>query len=201
MQSQVLRSSPYVLLETNDESDIERLRTDARAVLVRRPLDAEVLEAARFSVAAGPVWGFGAAGDDPLPTFLRAAHATLTDPRHLPFRERLAADATHLLDRWFALTGVAEARIAVMVIDHDNCTKLHADYLTLRILVTYHGPGTVIARTEADDPPLVSADPGDVVLLSGHHWSSRPGARHRSPRLQGTGLRRVVLRIDSPPGH
>lgn len=100
----------------------------------------------------------------------------------------------------------------------DECAKFHQDFVRLRALITFSGPGTEVAPREVIDsralahPPLdvvacneaIVADPtailraraGDLVLLKGAAWPAcTHGAVHRSPPLGTSGTRRIVLAI------
>ncbi|MEM7608900.1 MAG: DUF1826 domain-containing protein [Myxococcota bacterium] len=104
------------------------------------------------------------------------------------------------------------------MVDVDKCRKLHFDHLDLRILCTYEGPGTWVApercldrsaigargevalinkRICRDDAALHQASAGDLVFLKGRAWQNGArGAVHRSPALERTGKRRLLLTVD-----
>jgi hypothetical protein len=99
------------------------------------------------------------------------------------------------------------------------CPRFHVDYVTLRLVVTYTGPGTEYVASEHVDrgklgrPSLHATDERsgllrpcarveaarafDVVLLKGEAWAGNEGrgAVHRSPRVPPGGAR-VVLTLD-----
>jgi hypothetical protein len=135
----------------------------------------------------------------------------------------LACELRTLVPRFSALTDQRDLKLKIAVIDTNACQKFHADWLRLRLIVTYTGPGTEyvpdagVARQhlgqpmpleEANaaivpDPGLVRrAQPGDVILLKGEAWPGNAGrgAVHRSPPIQGTGARRLVLQLDVGEG-
>jgi len=137
-----------------------------------------------------------------------------------PLRQQVRRDVPALARCWAELTGRRHAQATLTLVDTDECGKLHCDYIDLRILCTYDGPGTWLAPEHAIDREayargrgkgaveanagvcpdpglLVQASAGDVVFLKGKSW--RDGARgaiHRSPTIQGTGRRRLVLKVD-----
>ncbi|MDW8247093.1 MAG: DUF1826 domain-containing protein [Sandaracinaceae bacterium] len=103
----------------------------------------------------------------------------------------------------------------------DGCRKFHMDHLPLRLVVTYFGPGThligeegavdrrFLGRGELDpeeanrrvltDPSkLIRAKAGDFVWLKGADYPGLGGRGvvHRSPPIEGTGVKRFVLRLD-----
>jgi phosphoribosyl-AMP cyclohydrolase len=80
----------------------------------------------------------------------------------------------------------------------------------LRMIGTYRGPGTewiepgdaeaVMARPDADAPRACGLGTGDVAVFKGCGWPGQPhdgGILHRSPRIAGTGVVRLVLVIDA----
>jgi len=103
----------------------------------------------------------------------------------------------------------------------DMCRKFHADYIGVRLLCTYSGPGTewvddaYVNRRTALDPDSSLADAnralvpdptrvrslgeGDVALLKGHAYPGNEGRGvvHRSAPVEARGLRRIVLKIDA----
>lgn len=154
--------------------------------------------------------------------------APLTDglPDH-PMRARLSADLAHLA-RLFVrhIPGGTLMRIKASlgpVLD-DQCRKLHVDWVLLRMLTTYVGPGTewlpdsavhrdhvgasACCPTDANraimrDPhALRRATAGEVLLMKGEAYpgNSGKGVVHRSPPIEGTAtpdqpVRRLVFTL------
>jgi hypothetical protein len=113
----------------------------------------------------------------------------------------LAADIDDLVRRFAALTGKPTVRLRLEAVDGDACRKFHADYTDLRLVSTYAGPGTDICRTPADDAPVHRIGTGDVALFKGKLFPGAPPVLlHRSPPIEGTGDRRVVLVLDTADG-
>jgi hypothetical protein len=126
-------------------------------------------------------------------------------------------DLRRLGERFLALAGAGDCRVGFGRILTDKCRKFHADYVRLRMVVTYEGPGTewvpdgAVARERTIEPhpdPAVAnrqivrdatavgrARTGDVVLLKGHGWPGNEGrgAIHRSPPIEDAGAAPVVL--------
>ncbi|MBX3271654.1 MAG: DUF1826 domain-containing protein [Sandaracinaceae bacterium] len=149
---------------------------------------------------------------DPSPLLVHVAHAAA--------RAYLARDIAALAAAFGALLDRRHVHAQLAVVTHDACRKLHADFVTLRLLRTYAGPGTEwvdaprrehLARADVDvetanrlvlgDAPLQRAAAGDVVLLKGEGWPGQRGAGavHRSPPIVAAGLRRLVLKLDEHP--
>lgn len=133
-------------------------------------------------------------------------------------RDALQADIEGLARRFAALLDAPAVSASFGLVDHDMCRKFHADFVGIRLLVTYDGPGTewvpepALRREGASlpqritvlDPAAVqSLQPGQVGLLKGDAWPGNRGhgAVHRSPPVSERGLRRVLLKLDPAPRH
>jgi hypothetical protein len=126
-----------------------------------------------------------------------------------------------LVGRFFALSRAETVRAELAVVAHDKCRKFHADYVGLRLLCTYAGPGTEwVEEAAVDRAALDHAEvcvdtcnarvvrgalvhrcaPFDVLVLKGHHWPGNDGfgAVHRSPPVEAAGARRLVLTLTTP---
>lgn len=135
-----------------------------------------------------------------------------------PFRRALARDVSRLATRLMRIGAVAEVRFAFGVIATDQCRRFHEDYVRLRLITTYAGPATEWVPETAVDRSGALAFPehrlsshsgahfeersvrraaaGDVLLLKGNqHEHGAPGAIHRSPPLERSGKRRVLLTL------
>jgi hypothetical protein len=127
------------------------------------------------------------------------------------------------VERWgrrlVELTGLPRYHASFGPITTDKCKKFHVDYVMLRLLVTYAGPGTEIAPDEIvrrkaleepahchieaneailrDPSGVIRANAGDVVVLKGNAWPGNEGLGvvHRSPPVEDRGLRRLVLTL------
>ena len=130
-----------------------------------------------------------------------------------------------VLSRWMAcIAGCVEVRARLVSIDDDQCRLFHVDEQALRILSTYVGPGTQWveeggARRERLGMGGLPADafnralllPGAAVHQARAGWvclqkgDAYPGNRgraivHRSPPIEGSGLRRLRLTLE-PSGY
>lgn len=199
------------------------------------PLEAIVVEGRNVAHAARPV-----ALADELAPWLSAYEGEgwewSGDPASLPGRalESLVAplpprtralaagDLTDLTVRVGRWTKRRHVRARFDVVRGDSCRKFHADYVAIRLLVTYAGPGTewiedadadrsFLGRQDLDvqgcnagvvrEPSAIHrAVAGDVLVLKGAAFPRNEGrgAIHRSPPLEHLGRRveRLVLRID-----
>lgn len=157
---------------------------------------------------------------DPARLDLRRAAAGLDDER---VHAWLLADAAGLVARLAALAGPGPLKISLGSVRDDQCRRFHVDYLRLRLVTTYAGPGTQWLPEEAVDrhalehaidcspweaneriaraPNAVRhARAGDVLVMRGSRFPGvepRRGAVHRSPPLDGTGQARVVLIVST----
>jgi hypothetical protein len=58
----------------------------------------------------------------------------------------------------------------------------------------------VLAKPDDDAPQAMAFEAGDVALFKGCGWPGQPhdgGIVHRSPRIAGTGITRLVLVLDA----
>lgn len=139
--------------------------------------------------------------------------------RHLPDhpgRAALEDDVRALITRFCALAPFGSVRAKLHAVHHGQCRKFHADYVGLRLLCTYAGPGTewvpdeAVAREELgiydedidaandrivpDRTRVRRADIGDALLLRGNAWrAGARGAVHRSPSVDDCANHRLVL--------
>ncbi|MEM9692786.1 MAG: DUF1826 domain-containing protein [Myxococcota bacterium] len=136
-------------------------------------------------------------------------------------REAWVADVAHALEQFSSFTGGQAFHVSIDVVTGDKCRRFHVDYYQLRWVSTYLGPTTewvadadVVAevfdgsirchdtfnRALVPDPSRVQRlSPGDVLLMKGRGWPGPQhgfgGPIHRSPPIEATGERRVVLTL------
>jgi len=134
-----------------------------------------------------------------------------------PQRAELQRDLQLLFQRFVGLTHAQEVRASFAVVSTNSCGKFHVDYVGLRLLCTYAGPGTewvpepAVNRAAMNQPwdDLVTINraivpdarrvrrtrPGQVLLLKGAKFpgNAAHGAVHRSAPIEHRGSRRVVL--------
>ncbi|MBO6934555.1 MAG: DUF1826 domain-containing protein [Deltaproteobacteria bacterium] len=150
------------------------------------------------------------------PQQARQAAAQMGDPLLAAF---VCNDLRRLLPTFAAITGENEVVVRLHTIRDGMCEKLHADYVTLRMLCTYTGPGTqwvapgdvVRENLRRIDVPVEEANAsvlrhpgalrqaraGDVLVLKGEQWPGGTGAVHRSPPVGPSAPPRLLLRIDA----
>ena len=101
-------------------------------------------------------------------------------------RDAFAADVARLVALFAGLAQAQRVRLRLDMVTGDACRRWHRDCVPLRLLCTYWGPGTQWL------PP---ADGAEVLT-----WPGQPhegGIVHRSPRIAGTGVARLVLVLDA----
>jgi len=127
----------------------------------------------------------------------------------------IEADIMSLLDECFDLSCIHSPReVSLTLVSGTPCSKLHADFLPLRLVCTYSGPGTVYLPKESTrysclnngspnkrvlikGRPVYSAEPFELIILKGRKFNKfelHPCA-HRSPDLSNNESR-LVLKID-----
>ena len=79
--------------------------------------------------------------------------------------------------------------------DRQTCPKFHCDYVVVRLITTYAGPGTEYVRADSAGA-IRRAGPGSLVLLKGRrHPTHADTVHHRSPPV-AAGARRLVVAMD-----
>ena len=118
----------------------------------------------------------------------------------------LAHDAKELAQFFAQLSGSSTVRLRLDWVTEQQCPRIHADRVSMRLLCTYRGPGT---EWIANDVTLPSPDvqppesllhrvgTGDVVIMKGllDDGCASP-LRHRSPPLKGSAEWRLLLTLD-----
>ncbi|MEP9402774.1 DUF1826 domain-containing protein [Sphingomonas silueang] len=107
----------------------------------------------------------------------------------------LAADIAVLARRHARLTGADRLTLKLEVVETDACRRFHADYVTLRMLCTYVGPGTQW-HAIADPDTIGQVPTGAVAIFKGRMLLDPPTVLHRSPPIVATGERRLMLTLD-----
>jgi hypothetical protein len=126
----------------------------------------------------------------------------------------LASDVARLVRLFAALSGFSRINLRLERLDHDACRLFHCDRVGLRLLCTYHGPGTEWLPEDAVDRTALGGgcnraicrDPGRIQRLApgvvgifkgeAHPGNAGRGIVHRSPPIAREGLRRLVLCLD-----
>ena len=178
--------------------------------LKRTPSDALVSEAARATQTPGFSRSFEVAPD----AWAQTLTCELEDFPHL------AADVQFWSEVLVDLTGCESVGVRFAVMTSAMCPRLHVDKVGLRLVMTYHGPGTeFVSNDDVDRQYLgyVAGDTGeqldrllrtpdcirkastfDVVLLKGESWPDNEGAGavHRSPAMATGSSPRLVMTLD-----
>lgn len=115
-----------------------------------------------------------------------------------PIAGLLARDIELLVRRHTALTGEDRLGVKLEVIETDACRRFHADFVTMRLLCSYVGPGTQWCHTDATDA-VCDVPTGAVALFKGRLLLDPPTVLHRSPPIVARGERRLMLTIDPLP--
>lgn len=117
----------------------------------------------------------------------------------------LVEDAARLAGMFCNALRIAAFELRLEVVRTDSCRKFHADYVTARLITTYHGAGTDwldtadAARVAAGEAPvhIHRLAPFDVGLFKGRLATESP-AIHRSPPIADTADGARLLLVLNP---
>ena len=135
--------------------------------------------------------------------------------RHLDpsVNPRLTRDLRDLLLQYREVTGSDQFRLLLATINTNMCKKFHTDINTLRLLCSYSGPGTLWVADDNNtksngdtssnlaitEDRIHQVKTGSVAVLKGAIYPDDDSTAivHRSPTIEETGERRLLLRIDT----
>ncbi|GAB1856508.1 hypothetical protein MHTCC0001_13430 [Flavobacteriaceae bacterium MHTCC 0001] len=128
----------------------------------------------------------------------------------------LLQDIEQLLCLFKNITNAGSFRLLLATINTNMCKRFHSDNNDLRMLCTYSGPGTLWLTEDninrqalntfknntsivIDEHKIQQAKTGAVVTLKGAKYpkAKTKGAVHRSPTIEASKEKRVLLRIDN----
>lgn len=125
-------------------------------------------------------------------------------------RDALIDDVADLTQRFAALAGVELVDLRLEALDNDGCRRWHRDCVPLRLLTTYRGPGTEWVPPASARKALAAPDhydglaeslPAHAVAVFKGCAGEQPTGRgivHRSPRIEGSGITRLLLCMNAP---
>ena len=99
-------------------------------------------------------------------------------------------------------------KLLFTTVSSNMCKRFHTDINDLRLLCTYTGPGTLwISEDEdsriedvempIDESQIHQSQMGDVLILKGALHPEGNPILHRSPAIEGSGGKRLLLRLDT----
>lgn len=128
----------------------------------------------------------------------------------------LLTDIEQLLLQFSEISNAKSFRLLLATINTDMCRKFHTDINDLRLLCTYSGPGTLWLTEDninhkalvsnldndsivLDESRIQQAKTGSVIILKGAIYPKEGTSPivHRSPTIEETGQKRLLLRIDT----
>jgi hypothetical protein len=124
---------------------------------------------------------------------------------HWPAVPALVGDIAELAALAATSMATRALDIRLEIVTSDACRKFHADYVPLRLITTYAGPGSqwlsnddaaaLAGGVAAEQLEVRQLLAGEVALFKGRLLTDSP-IIHRSPPIAGTGQRRLVLVIN-----
>lgn len=112
----------------------------------------------------------------------------------------LVEDILDLCQLFGEIAHYPKIEVRVELVTGNSCWKFHSDYVEMRLITTYIGRGTqwidqddIDRITDGLEPLHINElEPGDVGLFKGKLNTIQP-AIHRSPPIDGTGEKRLLL--------
>ncbi|MEL6589257.1 MAG: DUF1826 domain-containing protein [Bacteroidota bacterium] len=134
--------------------------------------------------------------------------------QNLPQANALLNDISENLTRFQRITKATSFRLLLATVSTNMCRRFHTDINYLRLLCTYAGPGTLWLPDEAanltasrsggnnqeiviDEGQIQQVNTGDIVILKGALYPKANAILHRSPTIEQSGEKRLLLRIDA----
>jgi hypothetical protein len=129
--------------------------------------------------------------------------------------DELVTDVAQLVHIFAKISKSKTVIVRLEVLDDDGCAFWHQDCVPFRLVATYRGPCTewvhpdfskaTLRRRQFDSKHSQTLSHHDVALFKGRGETpeessllGHPGIVHRSPRINGSGVHRVVLVLDIP---
>ncbi|MBM4097672.1 MAG: DUF1826 domain-containing protein [Planctomycetes bacterium] len=107
----------------------------------------------------------------------------------------LAADIAVVARSFLAQFEAVRASLRVEVVTTNTCPKFHCDNIRVRVVTTYHGPGTEYVFVGAPDD-VRRGPTGALMFLKGHqHPMHSDAVLHRSPMVPA-GVKRLCVVLD-----
>ena len=125
-------------------------------------------------------------------------------------------DIKDLLELFNEVSRANAIRLLMLTVNSNMCRKFHTDVNDMRMLCTYSGPGTLwltedninrkalsSARSEEnifiEESKIQQAKTGAVIILKGALYPKEgtEAVVHRSPTIEESGEKRLILRIDT----
>lgn len=134
---------------------------------------------------------------------------SLIDPKQYSV---MIQDIKECLYHFNEISNAKSFRLLLATVNTNMCRKFHTDINDLRMLCTYSGPGTLWLTDEninpkasasksivIDEKKIQQVKTGAVVLLKGALYPqyNTKTVVHRSPTIEETGEKRLLLRIDT----
>ncbi len=142
---------------------------------------------------------------------LEATITAMLEDARMPdgaMRDLLLEDVAALARRFMTIMDSATVDIRLESIDHNACWKFHRDCVEARLLATYRGPGTqwippALGEAALDGQkdyrgPIQSLPRFAAGIFKGSCAAPANGIVHRSPPIDGKGVRRLLLCLNLP---
>lgn len=130
----------------------------------------------------------------------------VADARTQRWRVPLAADIGLLAHLYARIMQIDAVEIRLERVTDNACWKFHCDYVSVRLITTYHGQATqwldqagAAASKSGRTVAPHQLETGAVGLFKGRTLAGDAAIVHRSPPIDGSGEDRLLLVIDPAP--
>ena len=130
----------------------------------------------------------------------------------LPSCQALLNDINKIMNHFAELANADSYHLLLSTVSGNMCRKFHTDINDLRLLCTYSGPGTLWVSEDNSnleegkrhkkglsikEENIHQVNTGDVIILKGALHPEGNPILHRSPTIEETGEKRLLLRLDT----
>jgi len=142
---------------------------------------------------------------------LSRALTSVLDASGMPpgdMRTAFLDDVLALATSFMAAMGIRIVDIRLEAVQQNACWKFHRDCVPVRLLTTYRGPGTewvlpcdsgaALSQQTSYGGPIQHFSHQAVGVFKGTCAHPASGVVHRSPRIAGTGMTRLLLCLNLP---
>lgn len=193
-----MKSTVTTIQTTHELACLTQIQ-EASAVIVARTLSPTLQ--AEVALLMQDMYFAGIRLIDKIPALMQVLEA------ELPYIPTLRHDIEACLEAFQHATDCRKIAFSLAPVAQDMCRRFHTDVVDYRLLCSYMGVGTYFVRPEdawypVDEVPhevIQVMQVGEVILFRGAKSAtdSLPALLHKSPPVEASQTRRLLLRLDT----